>query len=280
MFTGLFRNSDFRSAIEGAAKIGYEGIEIRFHEPHMSVDSGDGLLKEYAVMIKDSGITPAALYSFTGNYSVLSDRDIEKTEFPNAKRVFEAACILGAPLVKISAGGPSPHKAQDYHYEKAAFWLRRTAELAGTFGLKILFEIHEGALVETADSAMRLVNMVGCDNAGLIHDPGNMYISGTPYGDSAVKLLGGKIFHVHIKDIRLFGNENAENGKNNKNGKVRWEHAQLNTGEVDHQSVFRALREIGFTGYLSTEVNIAGLDPADAARHEFIELRKMIDACG
>ena len=269
MFAGLFRNSDFRSAVEGAAKTGYEGIEVRFAKPHMDFDTTAEQLKEYGKMIKDNGLFPASLYTFTGNYSVRSDKEIDEIEFPNAKRVFEAACILGAPLVKITVGGPSPHKAHNYHFEKAAFWHRRTAELAKTFALKVVYEIHAGSLCETVDSSMRFMNMVDCDNAGFIHDPGNMYIAGDHYGEFAVKRFGKKIMHLHIKDMKRLNDANGD----------RWVHAPLNTGEVNHQEVFQALKDAGFTGYLSTEVNIEGMDPLEAAKHEFKEIQKMIEAC-
>jgi len=270
MFAGLFRNSDFRSAVEGAAKVGYEGLEVRFAKPHMDFDTPSDQLKVYARMIKDNGLFPASLYTFTGNYSVRSDKEIEEVEFPNAKRVFEAACILGAPLVKISVGGPSPHLAQNYHFEKAAFWNRRTAELAKTFGLKIVYEIHAGSLCETVDSSMRFMNMVDCENVGFIHDPGNMYIAGDHYGKFAVDRFGSKIFHLHIKDIKI---------TRDVDGKEKWAHVPLNTGGVNHQEVFQALKDIGFKGFLSTEVNIDGMDPMQAATHEYKEIRKMIEAC-
>ncbi|MCL2834824.1 MAG: sugar phosphate isomerase/epimerase [Treponema sp.] len=270
MFAGLFRNSDFRTAVEGAAKAGYEGIEVRFAKPHMDFDTPADQLKVYSRMIADSGLFPASLYTFTGNYSVRSDREIDEVEFPNAKRVFEAACVLGTPLVKITVGGPSPHRAQNYHFEKAAFWHRRTAELAKTFGLKVVYEIHAGALCETVDSSMRFMNMVDCGNAGFIHDPGNMYIAGDHYGRFAVDRFGAKIMHLHIKDIKKI---------KDADGKDKWVHAPLNTGEVNHQEVFQALKDIGFTGYLSTEVNIDGMDPMQAAVHEYKEIRRMIDAC-
>ena len=270
MFAGLFRNSDFRSAVEGAAKAGYSGLEIRFAKPHMDFETTPEQLKEYARMIKDSGLFPASLYTFTGTYTVRSDTEITETEFPNAKRVFEAACILGAPLVKITVGGPSPHLAQNYHFEKGAFWHRRTAELAKTFGLNVVYEIHAGSLCETVDSSMRFMNMLDCDNAGFIHDPGNMYIAGDHYGKFAVERFGKKIMHLHIKDMKK-----VKDGS----GKEKWVHALLNTGEVNHQEVFQSLKDIGFNGYLSTEVNIEGIDPMEAALHEIKEIKKMIDAC-
>ena len=275
MFAGLFRNSDFRSAVEGAAKTGYEGIEIRFAKPHMDFETSEAQLKEYGKMVKDNGLFPASLYTFTGNYSIRSDKEIEETEFPNSRRVFEAACILGAPMVKITVGGPSPHLAQNYHYEKAAFWHRRTALLAQSYNLKICYEIHFGSLCETVDSSMRFLNMVDCDNAGLIHDPGNMIIVGEQYGETAVRRFGAKIFHLHIKDMKRVKDASAPW----QYGKDKWVHAFLNTGEVDHRTVFRALNNIGFTGYLSTEVNIDGMDPMEAARHELAEIRKMTEEC-
>ncbi|TMV44686.1 hypothetical protein FE783_31500 [Paenibacillus mesophilus] len=55
----------------------------------------------------------------------------------------------------------------------------KCAEAAYAQGEKIVLEIHNNSLVETVESGLRLVNMVGAGSIGLIHDAGNMYITHT-----------------------------------------------------------------------------------------------------
>ena len=70
---------------------------------------------------------------------------------------------------------------------------------------RIVLEIHNQSLVETTDSALRLLDLIGDDQVGLIHDAGNMYITDTEFGEESVRHLGSRLFHVHIKDERRIG---------------------------------------------------------------------------
>jgi len=49
--------------------------------------------------------------------------------------------------------------------------------------------------------ARRMIDLVKRPNFGVIHDAGNMHITGDSYGEESVKLLGDRIFHVHVKDM-------------------------------------------------------------------------------
>ena len=58
-------------------------------------------------------------------------------------------------------------------------------------------------------------------------------------------------------------------------GAGRFKRAPLNQGNVGHLSLFRALKQMGYDGYLSREAS-GGDDPVAVAKHEYAELQKLL----
>lgn len=276
MFTGMFRKRTFRETVENAAKIGYQGVEIRFAPPHMSAETTTSELVECRNIIEDNGIEAVGLYSFAGGFSTFSDIECEK-QLTDVLRVIEAACTLGTPLIKINCGGPSAFLAETYHYEKSVFWLKKCGEAAAASDKKIVLEIHNSSLIEDSDCSMRLIEAIGCANVGLIHDAGNMYITGADYGEKSIKQLGKSLFHVHVKDVLRVADASLPDTFTNrtKRGDELFALTLLNKGGTDYQSVINALEKSGYTGFLSTEANLL-MDDMEMAQHELFQLKNMI----
>lgn len=217
-----------------------------------------------------------AVASYVGRFSTLSDKDCEQ-EYEELKKYMDVLDNLGTDMMRISCGGPNAFLAQDYHYEKAAYWLQKCADFAGQSGKRLAMEIHNNTLIESAEDSVKLLNMIDRDNVGVIHDAGNMYISGSDFGAKSVELLGNKIFHVHVKDIeRIEYKEGSGTFCNfTKNGDEYFRYTLLNEGGTDHQPLFKALKQAGYQGYLSTECN-APLPDIERARNEINEMNKLI----
>ena len=136
-------------------------------------------------------------------------------------------------------------------------------------------EIHFGDLVETGDDAVRMLDMIERPNVGLIYDAGNMCMTPTPYGPEVIRKLGHRIFHFHVKDESWHGDEN-DPSRTELHGRVFW-HRLLGKGEVDHEPLFRTLKEMGYQGYLSVECHAAGSTPVSVAEHEYRTMREILD---
>lgn len=276
MFTGMFRNESFETAVKNAALLGFDAIEIRYHASHFEPDESESSLKEKAKYIRDAGLEVAEIYTFTGGFSTKSDAECEK-ELETFRREAEAACILGTDMVKISSGGPNAFLAKPYHFEKSAEWLARAADIAERNHLRISLEIHNGSLVEDIDHALQLIRMIGRDSVGLIHDAGNMYITGEEYGEHSVERLGDHLFHVHVKDVLRVSDPSLPNYFTNitPRGEESFRLTALNEGGVDHLPMLRALKKRNYQGYISLEANIS-MDAMEMAKHEYRELQNML----
>ena len=134
-------------------------------------------------------------------------------------------------------------------------------------------EIHDGGLIQSAYGAKRLLELIDRPNVGVIHDAGNMYISGADFGEESVKVLEEKIFHVHVKDELKVADLSDPSSF-----QVRDEfycHKLLGQGGVDHLPLFKALQERGYDGFLSAECHGA-MDPLETARHEYRAIKELI----
>ena len=76
-------------------------------------------------------------------------------------------------MIRISCGGPNAFYQKTTTMKKLLIGYKNVHRLMNM--IKIIMEIHNNSLIETADSALRLLDMID-RNVGLIHDAGNMYI--------------------------------------------------------------------------------------------------------
>lgn len=276
LYTLTLNKRSIHEALRYTRDLGYEGVEIWGREPHVSCDTTPERAKEIRAIAEDYGLAIVSVASYVGRFSTKSDEECDK-EYEDLKKYMDVLDNLGTDLMRIGCGGPNSYLAQDYHYEKAAYWIQKSADFAAQAGKRLAMEIHNATLIESAEDAIKLLNMIDRENVGVIHDAGNMYISGYDFGAQSVELLGDKIFHVHVKDIERIEDENlpASFYNQTRKGRELFRYTLLNEGGTDHQPLFDALKKAGYQGYLSTECG-AALPDIERARNEINEMNKLI----
>ncbi|MET9657041.1 TIM barrel protein [Streptomyces sp. NPDC006510] len=85
----------------------------------------------------------------------------ELTAFPGIAR---AAVLLGAPRVRVWAGGVGSSAATPRERSGTAACLREAARIAADHGLELALEFHSKTLTDTVASTLRLLDEVGADN--------------------------------------------------------------------------------------------------------------------
>ncbi|MES9589823.1 sugar phosphate isomerase/epimerase family protein [Streptomyces sp. NPDC088190] len=85
----------------------------------------------------------------------------ETAGFPGIAR---AAALLGAPRVRVWAGGAGSDAATPRERSGTAAGLREAARIAADHGLELALEFHGGTLTDTVASTVRLLDEVGADN--------------------------------------------------------------------------------------------------------------------
>ena len=277
IFNVVFKNRSPHQAFKLASDIGYDAVELWGKEPHISADTSVERLKEQKKMAAEYGLDIAAIGSYIGGFSTASDKEC-KEKLEEAKKYMEVMEVLDVDLIRVGPGGPSGFEAQDYHYEKAAYWLQEIADLAKKHNKKIGIETHGNRIIETVDETIRLLEMVDRSNLGVIHDAGNLFLcTDTEYGYETIKKLGDKIFHVHVKGERFVDDLSlpSTHKYQTRNGERIFQQVMLKDSQADYDSVFKGLKEIGYDGYVSTEC-FAPASDIERAEGDLKEIKRLI----
>ncbi|MFD3274500.1 sugar phosphate isomerase/epimerase family protein [Paenibacillus dendritiformis] len=279
VFSGTMMEYSLHQAMEIASRLGFEGIEIACREPHLSPDSPPSRVEEIRALADRYGLFIPALAGYMGHFSE-ADEEACMRALDEVRKLLKHAERLGAGMLRIFPGGPNAFLAQPSYYEKAARWLRRCAEEAEGHGKRIVLEIHNGSLIETADDALRLLNLVGAGSIGIILDAGNMYIADTDYGRDSVLKLGRHLFHIHVKDEKRIEAAGAPGTFVNRtrHGEESFLQCRLGEGETDHRELFAALRDTGYNGWITLET-AAPYPPEERLLHDLAAVRRLLGLC-
>jgi len=153
---------------------------------------------------------------------------------------FLVAQLLKAPLI---AG----------HLHAGA--VRRLCRMAASYGVRLAFE--NGG--EKNEAEIQAAIQEGDEWVGANLDTGNLAAQG---GDpvQAVRSLGRRIVHVHLKDVPAVGSHDC---------------VAVGMGIVDVKGVFRELKACGYDGWLSIEVETGDRDPTEAILASAETIRRM-----
>ena len=153
------------------------------------------------------------------------------------------------PLIRI--GAPRHDRAQAYmpQFLAARSGFAQVAELAGEYGVKVLYEIHTGTVAVTCSRALELLRDLDPERIGAIYDVPNMLRVGLEDTRMGMEVLGPYMAHVHI------GNGVLQAGERDENGQQTWQWAfcALQEGVANIPQIVEDLRDVGYAGYVSLE---------------------------
>lgn len=115
--------------------------------------------------------------------------------------------------------------------------LRECASICEDYGIKYTIEPHPYRYVRNSASMLRILDQVDSDAIGMNFDPSHLYPSGE-LPQMAVYELGENILHAHLSDNDAQTNAHWRPGK----------------GKIDWKAVLNALKDVGFDGVLSIEL--------------------------
>ncbi|UOQ47647.1 sugar phosphate isomerase/epimerase [Gracilibacillus caseinilyticus] len=277
-FSGAFIDYSIQQTMVMTKELGFDGIEIACREPHLSSSTSLPRVEEMKDLADHLGLEIPVLAGYTGHFSTASDQECAKA-LQEFRQLLKWAEILGADMVRVFPGGPNGFLAEDYHYEKAAFWLNQCVKEAKAFSINVIMEIHNISLIETVEQSKKLINTIGHhENIGLIHDAGNMYITDTDYGRDSILNLGEHLFHFHVKDVKRVGESSSAPGSftnKTKHGDEQFMLCLLGEGAIEHQPLFDTLCEIEYNGWITLEC-AAPYPPKDRIEADLKKVQEMV----
>lgn len=115
--------------------------------------------------------------------------------------------------------------------------LRKCADICEDHEIKYTIEPHPYRYVRNSASMLRILDHIDSDAIGMNFDPSHLYPSGE-IPQVVIYELGEKIFHTHLSD-----NDGLTN--------VHWRPGK---GKIDWKAVLKSLKEVGYDGVLSLEL--------------------------
>lgn len=257
VFTVMTPDLSIEKAAHVLSQLGYEGVEWRVNIPPKDPTATpdywasnrctldiNNILKEaeYAKALCDRhGLTVSAL----GTYLQADDEAVEIC--------MQAAKILDCPQIRVNV--PNYDKSVGYEkiFESAVEKYQLVQQLAQKYSIRANFEIHMGTICPSAGLARRFAENFDPRYVGAIYDPGNLIFEGFEQWKMGLEVLGQYLAHVHIKNASWSATKEEMSAK-------KWEPswAALREGQVFLPDVIKALKEVGYTGWLSVEDFSAG----------------------
>ena len=148
----------------------------------------------------------------------------------------------------------------DDGWKRLAEGVARAEDLARARGFEPTFHHHTATFVEAPWEIERLLELT---DVGLLLDTGHLALGGGEPTD-ALQAWGGRINHLHIKDVRrdvLAGV--IEDGADMPEAWRRGVFCELGTGDVDLDAFFAELSLSRYSGWLVVEQDTVPLSPQD-----------------
>lgn len=274
--TNGFTRVSLPEAIRRIAAHGYEGVEILADAPHWCPPHcTDADLRA----IEDAlGGTRLAISNVNVNTAMglwpspppelvfepsLSNRDpaVRRRRIDYTFACLELAAVLGAPAISVASGRMESDVPPARGFDYFARSLEVVCERAAALGVRVGIEFEPGLLVETSDEVARLIEMVDHPALGANLDIGHAVCAGEDPVD-AIARLAGRIWNVHIEDIR---------------GRKHY-HLIPGEGDIEFARVIDALRVHGYDGFLTVELYTCTHQADSAARAAIGYLAPLVEA--
>jgi sugar phosphate isomerase/epimerase len=273
--TNAYLRFSFAKAVHRLAEIGYAGVEIMADVPHAWPAF---LLAEQKQAIRDAlaknGLAISNVNAFMMNAIndrrqrywhpswIEPDANYRAIRIDHTIRALTLARELGAKCITTEPGGPL-EPGQSWSAALAVFveMLKPVIAHAEKEGVLLLIEPEPGLLIETADQFLELMQHIDSPAVGLNFDVGHAYCVGDDPA-TTIPRVAKYIRHFHLEDIAA----------------TRVHHHLVpGEGAIDFAATFRAIRQIGYDGWVTVELYPYVDDPDAAARTALERVRKILE---
>jgi sugar phosphate isomerase/epimerase len=272
--TNAYLKFSFAEACRRVAAIGYAGVEVMADVPHAwpawMLDEQKQALREALArnglaISNVNGFMMHAVNDPRQRYWhpswIEPDPHYRQIRIDHTRRCLTLARELGAPCITTEPGGPvEPGASWSAALKLFVEHLKPVAEHAEKEGVLLLIEPEPGLLIETADQFLELMQHLDTPAVGLNFDIGHFYCVGDEPAPT-VRRLARYIRHFHLEDIAA----------------TRVHHHLVpGEGAIDFAATFRAIREIGYDGWVTIELYPYVDDPDAAARTALQRVREVM----
>lgn len=265
-------DTPYDDGIRRIAGLGFKAIElIAWNREALDSYYTPATIKHLRGLLADEGLQLSEFVS-TPRGMASPDASARDAAVEHFKRAVAVAVELGTDMMNSVASYPfeipAPHITVLPHvqmfqvdYPAGLDWqqnwldyvdvIRRCCAICEDAGLKFALEPHPHRYMTGAASMLRLIEHVESPVLGMNLDTSHLF----PLGElphAVVYQLRDRIFHCHFSD-----NDGLTN--------VHWRPGK---GKIDWEALMRALKEVGFDGVISIELeDVPGVSRGRAAQH-------------
>ena len=270
--TNAFKATTYDDAAATIAEIGYAGVEVMADQPHFTpVDLTGSDRRRLAKVLRDHGLRCSNVNAFTGFFAGdtyqptwLDEGEARRLRVRHTLASIELAAELGAPTVSLQPGGPTIGRGleRDEALGRYADGLHEVLPAAQRLGVTLAVEPEPGLLIESAAEydAFKRRHFLGEKLVRMNCDLGHLFCVGEDPA-AVIRREPNEIAHVHLEDIAA--------------SRVH-QHLVPGDGAIDFPAVFTALDEVGYEGWVTTELYPFEQDAAGVAGRAFEHLKPML----
>jgi len=273
--TNAFKRYSLEDSIREIAKVGYSGVEILCDIPHAYApsfkdDQVRSLKKTLALSnMQISNLNAFTLYAIGDTYHPSWIDDSREMRIEHTIECIRLAKRIGAKHLSTEPGGPvvaplvpssSQQQEQQQYQDISRFekifldGLTRVTKMAEEEDIKVLIEPEPGLLIENSRQFKNFVTKI--NNSKYIRlnfDIGHFYcVNEDPA--KVIYELSDYIEHFHLADIAHTRIHN---------------HLIPGKGSIDFRSVFDAMDDIGYRGFVTVELYPYQDNPIYAAKEAY-----------
>lgn len=238
-----------KDCMQLAKKAGFEAIELTVaEEGELSLNSTREEVEKIVQEAKEVGIELSSLATgLFWDYSLSSSNDKVKGKARGiVEKMLELASYLGVDTILVVPGAvdvffkPEAEVVPyDVAYQRSLESLQGCLLTAEKHRVNIGIENVWNKFLLSPLEMRDFIDKLDSDHLGAYFDVGNALLTGYP--QHWIRILGKRIKKIHIKDFKsAIGNVNG--------------FCDLLEGDVNWAEVMRALREIGYDGYITAEI--------------------------
>jgi sugar phosphate isomerase/epimerase len=267
---------DITDAIVCAHKLGAEGIQLYAAETMAPERLTVQARRDIRNRAHDNGLVISALVGNTDPYGLTSKTDNIRVVDIN-KRIMDLAKDLDCNVISAHIGVVPTEQ----HHPRYAI-MHDACEAIGAYGdnIGVVFGVETGP--ETAGTLAGFLASLKSGSIRVNLDPANLIMCMSDDAADDVYTLKDYIVHTHAKDGRRLKRCNMElmyntygiTGEPIEESEYCYE-TPLGEGQVNFYKYLSALKDIGYTGFLTIERE-TGNDPAADIAAAIVYLRQMI----
>ncbi|MCD6351030.1 MAG: sugar phosphate isomerase/epimerase [Armatimonadetes bacterium] len=258
--TIAFRERLLDDALDMARDLRFPAVELWGREPHVSEVYDYNRLRMIRKMCQERGLEIAALGSYLRFGATKKNSDNV-----SLVQTIQTAYTLRAPILRVWASDVGSSRASESVFKRAVAEAQEACRRCLKLGITLAVEMHDDTLADTAASALKFVEMVGCENLGLNFQPSARVRREKPL--ERLEKVIDHVVHCHAQNFYSLGTADG----------VEPKRAPLREGLVDYKEVVALLKSANYQGWIAVEfAHTEGNEKNQAIAEDLVYLTELL----